>query len=199
MGVASGQWINLAKLSSDSEIPKETLRRFVQLLEDTLLAVRLPPFRPSRSTSRRLLQRQRVLLFDVGVRNALLGLHRHRLSADQLGAVFEQWTILQVIYLSRAGATGWKLSSYRSEAGAEVDLVIDRGEDVVGLEIKSGRNVGAVDTRGLLSLESLLTPKQKLRKWIAYRGERRQRFDNGVEVWPVLEVLGQLAADAGVT
>jgi len=37
---ASGQWINYSKISSDSEILKETLRRFYSLLEDTLVAFR---------------------------------------------------------------------------------------------------------------------------------------------------------------
>src|SRR5881409_393801 len=51
IALASGQWINYSKLSSDVEVPKETVRRFVQLLDDTLLAHRLPPFRPSRCCS----------------------------------------------------------------------------------------------------------------------------------------------------
>ena len=46
IAAASGQWLNYSKLAFDIEVPKETLRRFVQLLDDTLLAVRIPPFRP---------------------------------------------------------------------------------------------------------------------------------------------------------
>src|SRR5437867_9699609 len=38
IALASGQWINYSKLSSDVEVPKETVRRFGQLLDDTLLA-----------------------------------------------------------------------------------------------------------------------------------------------------------------
>jgi predicted AAA+ superfamily ATPase len=193
VAVTSGQWINYSQLSSDTEIPKETIRRFVELVEDTLLAIRLPPFRPARAVSRRTTQRDRVLLFDVGVRNALLGIHRHALTADQLGAVFEQWVMLQVIYLNRAWAKGWRLSTYRTEGGAEVDLVVERESDVLGIEIKSSRNVSAMDTRGLLSLEQVLGRTKPLRKWIVYRGERKQRFENGVEAWPVLDALGALA------
>lgn len=192
VAVASGLWVNYSRLSSDTEIPKETIRRFVDLLDDTLLAVRLPSFRPRSATTRRLTQRDRVLLFDVGVRNALLGIHRHQPTPDQLGAVFEQWVMLQVIYLNRALAKGWHLCTYRSEGGAEVDLVIERDADFVGIEIKAGRNVAKTDTRGLLSLEQLVGRKKPLRKWIVYRGERRQRFESGVEVWPVIEALQAL-------
>jgi len=195
IALASGQWINYSKLSSDVEVPKETVRRFVQLLDDTLLAHRLPPFRPARSTSRRLVQRERVLLFDVGVRNALLGLHRHPLGADQIGVVFEQWVMLQVIYLNHALRKGWKLSTYRTESGAEVDLVVERASDVVAIEIKAARQVTPADTRGLLSFAELIGKRRPLALWIAFRGEHAQRFESGVEALPVLEALGRLAAE----
>ncbi len=197
MAASSGQWLNYAKLSSNAEIPKETARRFVELLDDTLLAVRLPPFRPQRRVTRRLLQRERVLLFDVGVRNALLGLHRHPITPDQLGGVFEQWVILQVVYISRALKRDWHLSSYRTEGGAEVDLVVDRDADVLAIEIKASRNVSPADARGLYSFEALVTAHKPLRKWIIYRAERQQRLDRGVEVWPVLEGLAALQIQPG--
>jgi predicted AAA+ superfamily ATPase len=192
IAATSGQWLNYSKLSSDAEIPKETVRRFVDLLDDTLLAVRLPPLRSPHHVSRRVLQRERVFLFDVGVRNALLGLHRRPVTLDQVGTVFEHWVILQIVYLNRARRHGWRLSSYRSEAGAEVDLIVDRDSDLLAIEIKATRGVSAVDTRGLQSLESLLGPRRPLQKWIIYRGQRRQKFDNGVVAWPVLEALRAL-------
>jgi len=192
MALASGQWLNYSKISSDTEIPKETIRRFVQVLEDTLVAVRIPAFTPGVPTSRRVQQRERVLLFDVGVRNALLDLHRRRLTADQVGGVFEQWVVLQLVYLNDARRTGWRFSSYRSEGGAEVDVVIDTGDELIAIEVKAGRNLSRSDTRGLVSLAEMVPPSKPLRRWIVYRGERRQRFDNGVEAWPVFEALAAL-------
>lgn len=131
-------------------------------------------------------------MFDVGVRNALLGLHRHPVTQDQVGAVFEHWVILQIVYLNRAQRHGWRLSSYRSEAGAEVDLIVERDSEFLAIEIKAGRSVSVVDTRGLQSLQSLLRARKPLRKWIIYRGPRKQKFENGVEAWPVLEALRAL-------
>jgi predicted AAA+ superfamily ATPase len=193
IAVASGQWINYSKLASDIEVPKETLRRFVQILDDTLLAIRIPPFRPAAGVSRRVLQRERVLLFDVGVRNALLGLHARPLGADQTGSVFEQWVILQVAYIGRALKKAWALSSYRSEAGAEVDLVLEGGFGTIGIEVKYSRNVSVRDTRGLVSLAEVMRGRKPVKQWIFYRGDRRQRFANGVEAIPVLEGLHALA------
>lgn len=195
LAVASGQWLNYAKLATDADIPKETLRRYVQLLDDTLLATRLPPFAARPRISRRVTQRERVLLFDVGVRNALLGLHRRRIGAEQIGSVFEQWAILQVVYLDRALRKGWQLSAYRSEHGAQVDLVVERQDDIVGIELKAGRTVSPRDTRGLRSLAEIAGRHKPFRRWVLYRGERAQRFDDGTQVWPVLDGLRALAAD----
>jgi predicted AAA+ superfamily ATPase len=192
MAISSGQWLNYSKLASDSEIPKETIRRFIQVLEDTLVAIRIPAFVPRARTTRRVLQRERVLLFDVGVRNALLGVHRRGPASDQIGNVFEQWAILQLVYLNDSLRKGWRFSSYRSEGGAEVDLVIEAEDELIGIEIKAGRSVSRADTRGLVSLAEVVGRRRRLRRWILYRGERRQRFDNGVEAWPVLEGLAAL-------
>ncbi len=188
----SGQWLNYSKISSDTEIPKETIRRYVTLLEDTLLMFRLPAFAPRGRLSRRLSQRDKFLLFDVGVRNAALGIHNRPLAPDQRGAVFEQWLILQVIYLNRALRKGWRLSSYRTEAGAEVDLVIEREDDILGVEIKSGRTVSRTDSRGLFSLKETVGRYKPVKLWLIYSGERRQLLDNGVLVLPYLEALEDL-------
>jgi predicted AAA+ superfamily ATPase len=191
IAVASGHWINYSKLSSDAEVPKETVRRFVQLLDDTLIAFRLSPFRPESPTSRRLVQRERILLFDIGVRNALLGIHRRGIGADQIGSTFEQWVMLQVIYINRAFRKGWKLSTYRSEAGAEVDLVVDRGDDLLAIEIKATRNVANRDIRGLTSLEEVCA--RPLEKWVLFRGSRRQKLARNTLVLPVVDGLRRLA------
>lgn len=102
--------------------------------------------------------------------------------------------MLQVIYIDHALRKGWKLSTYRTEAGAEVDLIIERGADVVAVEVKASRQVSPRDVRGLLSLEQLVGPKRRLTKLLLYRGSRPQRFESGVEAWPVAEGLRRIAS-----
>jgi predicted AAA+ superfamily ATPase len=191
--ILSGQWLNYSKISSDTEIPKETIRRYVTLLEDTLLMFRLPAFAPRGKISRRLSQRDKFLIFDIGVRNALLGIHRRPMAPDQKGSVFEQWLILQMIYLNRVLRKGWRMSSYRTEGGAEVDLVIEREDDILGIEIKSGRGISRADTRGLASLAETVGRYKPVKNWLVYGGDRRQLLDNGVHVLPYLEALEELA------
>ncbi|MBI4521844.1 MAG: ATP-binding protein [Gemmatimonadetes bacterium] len=190
--IVSGQWLNYSKIASDTEVPKETIRRFVEILEDTLLLFRIPPFQPKQRISRRVSQRDRLLLFDVGVRNALLSVHRRPVSKDQFGPLFEQWYLLQAIYLNRALRKGWTLSSYRTEAGAEVDLVIERDDDIVGIEVKASRQVSRSDTRGLSSLGDTIGRYKPFHPRVAYLGETVRVLDNGVRVCPYLELLDEI-------
>jgi len=188
----SGQWLNYSKISSDTEIPKETIRRYMTLLEDTLLMFRLPAFYPRTKISRRLSQKDKFLFFDIGVRNAILGIHKRPLALNQKGPAFEQWLILQLIYLNRVLRKNWRMSSYRTESGAEVDLIIERDEDILAIEIKAGRNVSRPDTRGLFSLAEVVGKYKPLKKWLFYTGEQEQLLENGVRVLPYIKGLEEL-------
>jgi predicted AAA+ superfamily ATPase len=193
--LSSGQWLNYSKLSSDSGIPKETIRRYVSILEDTLLMFRMPAFRPRTHTNRRVAQKDKIFFFDLGVRNALLGLHKHPVDAERMGSLFEQWVVLQVITLNRALQKGWALSSYRSEGGAEVDLVIERERDIIGLEIKASKNIGRSDLKGLESLGDLVGKKKPYIKRIAYLGTLEQKFDTGAIATPYQSFFEALRDD----
>lgn len=173
---ASGQWINYSKLASDSEVPKETIRRFFSILEDTLVAFRVPPFKP-KASKRRVSQRDRFLFFDLGVRNALLGIHRGVLSPTEKGRLFEQWVILQVMAFMRAHKKEWRLSAYRTDAGAEVDLILDVGSSLWAIECKWGKSVTESETWGLRSFEEVA--HKPVKKFILFTGESLQRFSRG--------------------
>ncbi len=173
---ASGEWINYSKLASDSEIPKETLRRFYSILEETLIAFRIPAFRPKKS-ARRVSQRDRIVFFDLGVRNAVLGLHRSTLSPTEKGKLFEQWVLLQCIYFIRSFKKDWRVMSYRTDGGAEVDVILDIGKKFLAIECKFGKTATESQLRGLRSFEEVA--QKPVEKFLVYQGESRQKFSHG--------------------
>lgn len=194
----SGGWVNYSKLASDLELPKETVRRFHGILEDTLLAFRSEAYRP-RTSRRRVSQRDRFVLFDVGVRNTLLGAHRRPPSGTERGLLFEQWVLLQLLTLVRANRLPWRVSSFRTDTGLEVHAVIDTARRLLAVECKLGRNVRPEDLRGLRAFATLAhAPVTPI---VLFGGDRRERLDAGVEAVPwrtfLLEDLPALA-QAGV-
>jgi predicted AAA+ superfamily ATPase len=182
----SGHFINYSKLASDTEIAKETIRRFFQILEDTLLVFRIPPFEVRRS-SRRVSQRDRVLFFDVGVRNALVGCHRNRASPTEKGRLFEQWLILQCLYFVRAHHLPWRWYSYRTEQGAEVDLVLDLGKSYLAIECKLGSNVRSGQLGGLRSFAGIAD--KPVKSYVVFLGEQAQAMPDGITAIPYLDFL----------
>jgi len=75
--------------------------------------------------------------------------------------------------------------------------VVETDDEIVGLEIKSGRQVARRDTRGLESLGEMIGTTKPYRRLVAYAGTTRQRFPNGAEAWPWREVLEWFRGRAG--
>ncbi len=122
----SGQCINYSKISSDSEIHKETIRRYFSILEDTLFIEKVPSFTEVDSR-RKARQRERFIFFDLGVRNAIL--RRFAFSAEEYGRLLEQFLILQTIYANKTLEKNWRVCSYRDDGGIEIDFIIDTGTE----------------------------------------------------------------------
>jgi predicted AAA+ superfamily ATPase len=186
---SSGLWINYSKWASDLEIAKETVRRYVAILHDTLLTVHVPAYRP-KSSVRHVSQRDRFLFFDVGVRNALLGLHTQPPTQTEYGGVFEQWFILQCIGYIRAHRKPWRWYAYRTDTGAEVDLILDIGTRLIAIEIKWGESVSA---RACLGLKSFMRVADKpVQAFIVGRWPHRQCFDEAIAAVPYQEFLREV-------
>ncbi|MBM4355653.1 MAG: DUF4143 domain-containing protein [Deltaproteobacteria bacterium] len=147
----SGSLVNYATISRDAGVSGKTVRAYYEVLEDTLLATKLEPY--LKSARKRLVMHPKYYLFDLGVVNSLCG----RTTVDALrspavrGNLFEQFVVLEAYrYLSYQKPDA-RLYHWRSAGGAEVDLVVERGESLLAIEIKSVPVVRNRDLSGLMS------------------------------------------------
>ena len=173
---SSGCFINYSKIASDTEIPKETIRRYFDILSDTLIVFRIPPYTKT-PTHRNVSQRDRFVFFDMGVRNAVLGIHTQRPTQTQYGTLFEQWFILQCIGYMHAMHKNWKISSYRTDSGTEVDLILETHKKIIAIECKWATVARESHMPGLRSFEKIAP--QPLEKYLVYRGSTKQKFKGG--------------------
>lgn len=187
----SGQWVNYSKLASDAEIPKETIRRYFTLLEDTLLIHRLNPFR-STINKRHGIGRDRFIFFDMGVRNALLGLHDQVLDPIAKGQLFEQWFILQLIIYNRAFGKNWRISSFRNKNGQEVDCILQTHKKLIAIECKLAKTIHQSELKGLIAFQKTMGSSKKLDSYIIYHGENRQKLAGNILAIPYREFLMQV-------
>jgi predicted AAA+ superfamily ATPase len=167
--------MNYSKVASDSEINKETIRRYMEILSDTLLVESIPSYKDV-DKKRRARQKEKFIFFDLGVRNFLLGKQSATaFSREDFGNLFEQWFILQIIYFDKLYKKSWKISTYRDAMGVEVDLVIETNELCLAIEIKSSIRVQEKMFKGLNKFEQITN--RPFKKYLVYQGEFEQKFD----------------------
>jgi len=173
----AGQFLDLAKLAADAQIARQSAVRYFEVLEDCLIVERLGPF--AKSARRRLVQHPRYYFFDPGVLNGLLG--NFKVSADRIGNLFEHVVVTQVASSALARDRRVELSCYRTEHGAEVDLIVSVGEETIAIESKASRNVGPNDLRGLASFAEYFGKPH--RAILFYLGTERRQI-GPVEIFP---------------
>lgn len=181
----AGKFLDTSKLSSEAKIPRQTAVRFFEILEDTLVIRRCDSFR--KSARKRLIQRPKFFFFDTGVLNGLL--NNFVASSDRIGMLFEHLIFNQIVDSAASRDRMVKVSSYRTEHGAEVDFILELGNEVIALEVKASSNIGPSDLRGLKSFKDYYGKKH--RQMIAYLGDHSKVVE-GVPVLPWQKMLQEI-------
>ncbi len=189
VAAASGTIVNVNALCRAAEIQHETARRYLDVLEETLVLFRVPAW--SGSDRATLVAHPKLYLFDIGVRNALLRRPLDHPLEDERGLLLEHFIAQE---LHRRTGTLWpeaRLFHYRTKHGAEVDFVLEVGRDLWGIEVKSARTASADMLTGLDSLAD--RTRRLKRKILVCLTDRRARLRD-VEVLPLRDFLGELPA-----
>lgn len=104
----------------------------------------------------RLVKRPKLHLGDTGIGCALRGLDAERLEADRtaLGALLETFVLQEL-----RRQAGWRRDPidffhFRDRDDFEVDIVLEGGGAVAGIEVKAAATVQQADLRGLRNLRS---------------------------------------------
>lgn len=178
----AGHFIDFSKFSSLAQIERMSAVRYFEVLVDTLIVHPVEAF--AKSKKRRLVQHPKYFFFDVGVLNGCL--RNFEASNDRIGSLFEH-LILQLI-LSGAAALDQevRVTTYRTEAGAEVDFIIEKEGVTFALEVKSTKNIRPHDLRGLKSFAEFYGKKHI--PLVVYRGDSEMQIDS-TRIQPVAQAL----------
>lgn len=147
--------LNLSRLASDVGVGQQTARRWLNALEIGFLAVTLPPH--FANFRKRLRKRPRLHFLDTGLICYLLDipdaetLARHPLR----GAIFESFVVSELIKSFANRRRKAPLYTWRDTSGHEIDILIDLGQQLVPVEVKSGETVPADAMRNVIWWTSL--------------------------------------------
>jgi uncharacterized protein len=173
----AGSFLDLSKLASEAGVARQSAVRFFEILEDTLIVRRADAF--SRSARRRLVQHPRYFFFDTGVLNGVLG--NFEPSPDRIGNLMEHLVFNQIVHTASSLDQDIRVSSFRTEHGAEVDFIVETRKETWAVEVKAGRSVGKHDLRGLERFRGFYG--KKCRAAVLYLGAEEKRIED-VEILP---------------
>ncbi len=181
----SGLFLDVSKLSIAAQAPRKSVVRWVEVLEDTLLVRKVESF--AKSATRRLVQHPKLYFFDVGVWNGLIG--NFEVSNDRIDALFEHLVCQQLFDGASAIDQPIRVSTFRTEHGAEVDFLVELGRKVWAIELKASTHVAGSDLTGLKRFADYYGKAHQPRLW--YLGTARRKVD-GFDVLPWQEGLKEL-------
>lgn len=181
LAARTGGLFNMADVGRDAGLAHSTLTRYLVLFETLFLVHRLPAW--SVNLGKRLVKAPKLHVADCGLACHLIGADSARFQQDSslFGRVVESFVAGELLKQTSWSVEPVSLYHYRTAAGAEVDMVIEKSDGTIaGVEVKCSATVTAADFAGLTSLRDQL--KRKFHTGVVlYTGEQRLPF--GDKLW----------------
>ncbi len=177
--ICHGQLVNAAGIARDAGIARTTVLEYLSILEDTLLAYRLPAF----EAKLRVRERQHPKLFwvDPGIVR-MVARSRGAPSPEERGHLFEGFVYMLLRLYMDLGKLDIDEIAYWAPGEAaktEVDFVLVQGLKRWAIEVKTSQRVHEAHFTGLRAIEKLVGLERRI---LLHLGDENGRTDDGIEI-----------------
>jgi hypothetical protein len=131
-----GNLVNETELASRLKIDRKTVMNYMEILEKSFVIVRLTPF--SNNPRQEIGKQMKVYFTDIGIRNALIGDFNSLMVRSDVGALWENFVIMERLKSLAYQRQSSQPHFWRSYQGAEVDYLEIEGSAIKAFEIKYG-------------------------------------------------------------
>ena len=176
-----GQLVNYSSIATELGIDLKTVKSWFSILETSFVIFFLQPH--FRNFSKRLLKTPKLYFYDTGLVCSLLGIKK----AEDVdlhwakGALFENMIISDLMknYFNRAETPS--LYFWRDNTGNEVDCLIEEGNLIKSIEIKSSSTINTDFFKGLNFYKNMDEYSQP---YLIYGGDKNmQRKEAQIVAW----------------
>ena len=180
-----GQVWNSSEFARSFGVADTTVRNYLDLLTSALVVRQLPAWHEN--IAKRQVKSPKIYLTDSGLLHSLLGIQTQ---ADleghpKVGASWEGFVIGQAI--RQLGAKSDECFFWATHAGAELDLLVVRGSERIGIEVK--RTVSPNVTN---SMRSALADLHLRRLFVIHAGSSSFALDRQIAAIPLSRLLSDL-------
>lgn len=185
-----GSVLNLAGVARECQVNRKTVEGYLEILEDLLLAFRLPVF--TKRAQRELAVHPKFYLFDTGVFRANRPCGPLDSPAAIDGAALEGLVAQHLRAWCDYSGGNHRLSYWQTRSKVEVDFVVYGENCFCALEVKNSDRVRPEDLGGLRKFGDDFP---ECRRVLLYRGKDRLLIDN-ILCLPCQEFLRELRPDS---
>ncbi|MEK7522682.1 MAG: ATP-binding protein [Patescibacteria group bacterium] len=129
-----GNLINYSELSNKLAIDQRTVKRYIDIFEDSFILYRLYPY--SKKSRGEIVKNPKIYFWDVGLRNAIIDNFDPIHLRPDGGALFENFLITEIKKILSYRNDSTTVHYWRTKSGSEVDLVLDYQHQLYACEIK---------------------------------------------------------------
>lgn len=193
----TGQEINLSTLGGDAGVSHNTAKSWLSILEASFIIHRLPAWYTN--IRKQVVKAPKLHFFDSGLACALLQIREPaQLKLHPLrGAIFESWVAAELYKSLAHQGEQPQLYHYRESRGLEMDILVQRGDSLQAIEIKSGATAAADFFKGFAPFAERMRGAGfagTIESAVVYGGEvSQQRSAAKLVTW---REVGSILADA---
>lgn len=130
-----GSQVNFSELANKLSVDAKTVKRYISIFEQSYIIFLIYPY--AKKGRDEIGKMPKVYFFDTGLRNALIGNFQNLYERVDAGALFENFIAKELFILNNYGRFGYSIHYWRTRQGSEVDIVLAKGDELVGIEVKT--------------------------------------------------------------
>jgi len=178
--------LNISEVARDSSVERKVVENYFHILEDLLLAQRLPVF--TKRAGRRIVQHPKFYIFDAGVYRTIRPKGPLDGPEEIRGSALETLVYQELRAINSYMRLGYDLYYWRTPTGSEVDFVLYGEKGLIAIEVKS---TGRLRNKDFQGLRDFVNDYPIARSYLFYGGNR-SHFIHNVQVLPVADAIQQL-------
>ena len=177
----SGQELNYSTLAVETGVDVKTIQAWTGILASSFIIYLLPPHH--RNFNKTIVKRPKIYWLDTALLCYLIGIRQpDQIATHPLrGAIFETMVVNEMIKTRTNRGLPSDLYFWRDKTGHEIDLVIDRGDQLTPVEIKAGQTVNKEFFKNLKYWQNLSGAENA---YVLYAGSTEQHRSDGCHVIP---------------
>ena len=134
-----GSEVSLTELGTSLGMSKDTVSRYIDLLEKSFIVFRLEGF--SRNLRKEVTRMDKIFFYDLGIRNILIDNVKPLKDRNDSGFLWENFLLLERMKFNAGKQDLVSGYFWRTHTGAELDYVEEKNGTLYGFEFKSGSKI----------------------------------------------------------